>query len=216
MTDSPAHRKPLDPEEQPILDKLLNIRDHLSILKQDRSTYVKSQDVVKYYDEVIVQVEALNKIRETKRDEQNRVDMVLDDCFQLISLFFLTVGRNQEVPAVYSAISTVKRLLDHLKEAGFYSKKDLTSIDRNIEEWQSHVNRGAEHHSEHLVTLLHARIDVCRHTLKELQDSLSRVDPDMMKHHEKLVSILRSLSACNTRSKVRYLLCTVLRESALT
>lgn len=202
MTDSPAIRLPLDPAEQPILDKLLNIRDHLSILKQDRSTYVKSQDVVKFYEQVITQVEAINKIRETKRDEQNRVDTVLDDCFQLISLFFLTVGRNQEAPAVYSAISTVKRLLDHLKEAGFYSAKDLSSIDHKIEEWQTQVDRGREHHSEHLVTLLHARIDVCRATLKELQGSLSRVDPDMMRHHEKLVSILRSLSACNTRSKV--------------
>lgn len=28
------------------------------------------------------------------------VDTVLDDCFQLISLFFLTVGRNNEAPAV--------------------------------------------------------------------------------------------------------------------
>lgn len=29
------------------------------------------------------------------------VDYVLDDCFQLISLLFLTVGRNNEAPAVY-------------------------------------------------------------------------------------------------------------------
>jgi hypothetical protein len=28
------------------------------------------------------------------------VDYVLDDCFQLISLLFLTVGRNNEAPAV--------------------------------------------------------------------------------------------------------------------
>lgn len=202
MTDSPAPRIPLDPAEQPILDKLLTIRDNLSILKSDRSTYVKSHDVVKYYDQVIVQVEALNKLRINKRDEQNRVDTVLDDCFQLISLFFLTIGRNQEAPAVYSAISTVKRLLDHLKEAGFYSLKDLQGIDRKLGEWQASVDRGEDSHSEQLITLLHARIDVCRKTLKELQDSLSRVDPDMMHKHEKLVSILRSLSACNTRSKV--------------
>lgn len=29
------------------------------------------------------------------------VDYVLDDCFQLISLLFLTVGKNNEAPAVY-------------------------------------------------------------------------------------------------------------------
>ena len=28
------------------------------------------------------------------------VDRILEDCFQLISLFFLTIGRNNEAPAV--------------------------------------------------------------------------------------------------------------------
>jgi hypothetical protein len=51
------------------------------------------------------------------------------------------------------------------------------------------------------MTLLEARIDVCYQTLKELQASLSQLDPELMGYYEKLVSILRSLSACNTRSK---------------
>lgn len=204
MTDSPAHRLPLDPKEQPILDRILHIRDQLSILKQDRSTYVKSADVVTHYNSLIAQVDQLNTIRasENKRDEQNRVDTVLDDCFQLISLFFLTIGRNQEAPAVYSAISTVKRLLDHLKEAGFYSPKDLESIAHHVDQWQASVDRGQDEHSESLLTLLSARIDVCKHTLEELQESLSKLDPQMMGTYDKLVSILRSLSACNTRSRV--------------
>lgn len=54
------------------------------------------------------------------------------------------------------------------------------------------------------MTLLEARIDVCRDTLNELQQSLSKLDPQMLGTYEKLVSILRSLSACNTRSKVRH------------
>lgn len=157
---------------------------------------------MKFYDQIIEQVQALNKIRVNKRDEQNRVDTVLDDCFQLISLFFLTIGRNQEAPAVYSAISTVKRLLDHLKEAGFYSPKDLESIHLHIDEWQASVDRGKDSHSDDIITLLEARIAVCNATLKELQDSLSRLDPKTMDKYEKLVSIIRSLSACNTRSKV--------------
>lgn len=202
MTDSPAFQYPLDPKEQPILDRLYVIRDQLALLKSDRSTYVKSQDVLSAYNKVIEQVESLNDARANKRDEQNRVDIVLDDCFQLISLFFLTIGRNQEAPAVYSAVSTVKRLLDHLKEAGFYSGKDLESIERHMKQWKEHVQRGKADHSPQLMTLLEARIDVCMVTLKELQDSLSRLDPEMYGVYEKLVSILRSLSACNTRSRV--------------
>ncbi|KAL1302166.1 hypothetical protein AAFC00_002597 [Neodothiora populina] len=201
MTDSPAFRIPIDANEQPILDNVLNIRDKLSLLKQDRSTYVRSQDVITLYNEVIQQVEKLNAIRQSKRGEQNRVDTVLDDCFQLISLFFLTIGRNQEAPAVYSAISTVKRLLDHLKEAGFYSPKDLESIQHNLDKWQESVERGKDTHSPELMTLLEARITVCRNTLEELQKSLSKLSPDKVDTYEQLVSILRSLSACNTRSK---------------
>lgn len=72
MTDSPLPRIPLDPKEQPILDKLQSIRTGLELLKRDRSTYVKSQDVLKLYDQVIEQVIVLNEIRVTKRLEQNK------------------------------------------------------------------------------------------------------------------------------------------------
>lgn len=71
-TDSPAVRTPLDPKEQPILDRVLAIRDELSLLKQDRTTYVRSQDVMTLYQQVIEQVEQLNQIRTHKRTEQNR------------------------------------------------------------------------------------------------------------------------------------------------
>lgn len=72
MTDSPFVRAPLDPSEQPILDNLLQIRAQLEFLKQDKSTYVKSQDVIALYKLVVEQVEILNQLRKDKRDEQNR------------------------------------------------------------------------------------------------------------------------------------------------
>ena len=85
MTDSPFQRNPLDPKEQPILDRVLYIRDKLQILKQDRSTYIKSQDVMGLYDAVIEQVEVLNQIRQSKPDEQNRgrnsCDMYIHELF---------------------------------------------------------------------------------------------------------------------------------------
>lgn len=74
MTDSPAVQAPLDPREAPILDRVLFLRDKLSLLKQDKSTYIKSNDVLSLYDEVIEQVHQLNIIREEhgKPLEQNR------------------------------------------------------------------------------------------------------------------------------------------------
>ena len=73
MTDSPAVQIPLDPKEQPILDQVLNIRDKLSLLKRDRTTYIKSHDVLALYEEVIEQVHLLNVIRKehSKQLEQN-------------------------------------------------------------------------------------------------------------------------------------------------
>jgi hypothetical protein len=74
MTDSPAAQAPLDPNEAPILDRVLAVRGKLSVLKQDKSTYVKTHDVLALYDEVIEQVHQLNVLRkEHERPlEQNR------------------------------------------------------------------------------------------------------------------------------------------------
>ncbi|CAI6338555.1 unnamed protein product [Periconia digitata] len=201
MTDSPAVRIPLDPTEQPILDTLLSIRTKLELLKQDRSTYVKSQDVIELYDQVIAQVELLNQIRTTKRLEQNRVDTVLDDCFQLISLAYMTIGKTHEAPAVYAFISTVKRLLDHIEEAHFYSAKDLESIGTQLKNARGYLDKGKESYSPHLLTLLDARIQVCEETLARLELAQSHLTEELRPKYDKLVSILRSLAGCNTRSK---------------
>jgi hypothetical protein len=74
MTDSPAVQVALNPQEQPILDCILRLRDQLFLLKQDKSTYIKSQDVLRLYDEVVEQVHLLNLLREEhgKPLEQNR------------------------------------------------------------------------------------------------------------------------------------------------
>lgn len=72
MADTPTFAPPLDPREQPILDNLLKIREQLIALKQDRSTYVKSSDVLPLYDKVGDQVKLLNTIREDKPQEDNR------------------------------------------------------------------------------------------------------------------------------------------------
>ncbi|KAL8883769.1 MAG: hypothetical protein Q9215_008033, partial [Flavoplaca cf. flavocitrina] len=203
MTDSPDFQNPLDPKEQPILDRLLVIRDKLSILKQDRSTYIKSHDVLDLYEHIIQQVHLLNIIREDhdKPLEQNQVDKVLDDCFQLISLFFLTIGRNNEAPAVYSMTSTIRRLLDHLKEAAFYSPKDLESASHALDSMQETLKRGEESHSPHLLKLLRHRLETCRQLLSDLQSSLADLSPELTPTYERLVSILRSISAANTRQK---------------
>jgi len=57
----------------------------------------------------------------------------------------------------------------------------------------------------HIVTLLKNRIDICETVLAQLQEVLSRLPPDLEPTYDKLVSILRSLSACSVKPKVRLL-----------
>jgi hypothetical protein len=72
MTDSPLFRLPLDPQEKPLFENVLHIRNSLELMKQDKSCFMKSNDVQRLYDETLVQVHALNNLRTNKRDEQNQ------------------------------------------------------------------------------------------------------------------------------------------------
>ncbi|KAJ5487831.1 hypothetical protein N7530_002131 [Penicillium desertorum] len=201
--ESPAIPVPLDPREQPILENLLRTRDALLLIKRDKSSYVKSRDVLPLYEEVIAEVEKLNSVRkeQDRRLVHNRLDYVLDDCFQLISLLFLTVGKNNEAPAVYSLATTIQRLLDHLEEAGFYSSKDLNSITKTLESTRETLERGRNTYSPALLTLLESRLQQCEQSLAKLQNGLAVLAAPLAQTHETLVSILRSTSAVNTRSK---------------
>jgi hypothetical protein len=201
MANSPVPWVPLDPAEQPVLDKLLEARTQLELLKQDRSTYVKSCDVSKCYRAVVEQVGILNGIREKKPIEQNKLDLVLDDCFQLISLAYLTMGKTQEAPAVYSAISTIRRLLDHLREAAFFSPKDLQSIRGKLQEYREVIERGKDSYCPHLMTLLNTRLQICHESLAHLEHLLAPLTPELSPTYEKLVSISRCLSSCNLKPK---------------
>jgi len=221
MADTPTLPPPLDPREKPILESLMRIRDELTLLKTDRTTYVKSSDVIPLYDRVVDQVKLLNEIRIDKPQETNQgwaklsqvkssapltrmsvVDRVLDGCFQLLSLFFMTIGRNNEAPAAYALSSTIKRLLDHLTEVDLYSANDLVHISSTLENLRVIVKNAEDKYSPKLITLLSNRIEVCQGLLSNLQNRLNRLGGDLPKIYEKLISILRSISLANTRSKV--------------
>lgn len=72
MAETPNLAPPLDPREEPILDSLLELRDELTRLKQDRTTYVRSSDVMPLYEKVVDQVRLLNEIRVDKPTENNK------------------------------------------------------------------------------------------------------------------------------------------------
>jgi hypothetical protein len=130
----------------------------------------------------------------------------MDSCFQLLSLFYLTIGRNNEAPAAYSLTSTIKRLLDHLIEADLYSAKDLESIGATLDRLSHSVKQAAtrtdgNQHSPVVITLVANRVELCQTLLKKLQERLKRLAEPLLDTHEKLVSILRCIALANTKAK---------------
>ena len=64
------------------------------------------------------------------------------------------------------------------------------------------IRRGKDKHSPHLLTLLANRLDACQTILQKLQNAFSDLSPELNASYEKMVSILRSLAAANTRCNV--------------
>ncbi|KAI1751287.1 hypothetical protein F4782DRAFT_505307 [Xylaria castorea] len=200
--DTPKIPAPQDEGEKQVLEKLVAIQDQLLLRKLDRTTYVRSQDVMGLYDETVYQVRRLNEIRSGKSVEENRVDRVVDSCFQLLSLFFMTIGRNNEAPAAYALTSTIKRLLDHLTEADLFSAKDLESMSHTLEHLSKIIHNTSTTESEPwLETLIASRIERCRVSLNKLQKKVEDIAEPLRSTAERLVSILRQMAVVNTKSK---------------
>ncbi|KAK4179901.1 hypothetical protein QBC36DRAFT_321485 [Triangularia setosa] len=199
--ETPAITMPNDAREQQILERLTAIRDQLLLLKMDRTKYIRSQDVMVHYQELVEQVKLLNEVRKGEHPGENRLDKVLESCFQLISLFFMTIGRTTDVPAAYALTSTVKRLLDHLTEAGLFSPKDLDSLSDTLGRLDGILKNANAQHSPYLVELLSKREELCKTMLSKLREKLDELDKPLQAIYERLISIMRSMSLANTKTK---------------
>lgn len=214
--DTPAIPLPQDEREKEILDRLLLIRDQLLLLKQDRTKYIRSKDVMGLYEQIIDEVRHINEVRSSSPENagENRLDKVMESCFQLLSLFFMTIGRTNEAPAAYSLTSTIRRLLDHLTESNLFSAKDLDSMAKTLDQLSKTVNEPDSRHSPYLVQLISKRVALCQTSLRNLQKQLEALDESLLSVHEKLISIFRSLSLANTKAKVCSTDCLRLRTPA--
>lgn len=114
----------------------------------------------------------------------------------------MTIGRNSEAPAAYALTSTIKRLLDHLSEANLYSGKDLASMNKTLDMLEGIVSKAGHNNSPYLSELLGKRVELCKSRIAELQSRLDRLGEPLPHIHEKLISILRSMSLANTKAKV--------------
>lgn len=115
----------------------------------------------------------------------------------------MTIGRTQEAPAAYALTSTIKRLLDHLTEADLYSAKDLNSMAHTLSQLDKVMTATNPSHSPYIVELLANRLELCHSSLANLKKRVDELQDPLQSMHERLISILRSMSLANTKAKVR-------------
>ncbi|PVF97929.1 hypothetical protein CPB86DRAFT_705992 [Serendipita vermifera] len=165
-------------EESPILEALSTIRNRLTALKRDTVDFVKPQDVVSLYQAT-----------------PNRIDTTLADVFQLLSLFFLTIGRTKECPAIYSQVVSIRQLLDHMRESMVYSEADLGPFQKRLEELRQVVKDDAANNPPAMVQLLERKLNQCDAIVKEMTESLSVLSPELVPLHQRLVTMRRQFAA---------------------
>ncbi|AJW03802.1 BBM_1a_G0052460.mRNA.1.CDS.1 [Saccharomyces cerevisiae] len=235
------HPQIVPKEEESILNYLLEVRSSLAKLKQNRTQYLNSKDVQTTYQHVLTKVRELDDIRKNSHETpaksaatlihstelHNRVDSVLDDVFQLLSLCFLTVGLKNSAPATYASLSTVESLLEHLNESNVFTHHDLSPIKERLEEISKIVeqknsspaydedgndDRLREIDNERKKNkieedlLLRAKLKHCKDEYDILEGKLEEIDPSLSTIMEKLFRIRRGLlslvaSAKKTMSK---------------
>ncbi|KAF8421923.1 hypothetical protein EV426DRAFT_699410 [Tirmania nivea] len=189
-------------QHQDYLHKLKEIRDHLSQVRKDRTVYVRSEDVLKQYSLLCQQIHAVSHMDKDndKLGDLSKVYLLITDCFLLVSLFFLTIGKNNEPPATFAALAVIKRLIHHLTESGNFSGKDLHPIEQKLAEISVIIENGKESHPPEIIAQLEPLVNDSYAALKPLREKLSQIPLDLQPLHEKLVSIRRSIKGCEARS----------------
>lgn len=237
------HPQDVPKEEESILNYLLGVRNLLGQLKQNRRQYLNSKEVQTIYQQVLTKVRELDQIRKNSHDTpsssattlihstelHNRVDSVLDDVFQLLSLSFLTVGLKNSAPATYASLSTVQRLLEHLNESNVFTQHDLRPIRERLLEISKIVENSSyknETGGDNLETiddrlpetdrkfyeernknkieedlLLRAKLQHCLDEYHSTESKVEEIDPNLTSIMEKLFEIRRGLLSLAASSK---------------
>ncbi|KAI8341273.1 hypothetical protein BC941DRAFT_203851 [Chlamydoabsidia padenii] len=196
---------PIPLEEAPILEKLICIRHKLSALKKDRDTYPRADTIISLYQQVEQQVEVLTNVRcgdVWSSKNRNRVNDVLDDVMSLLSLFFMSIGRNREYPAVYAQLVTVERYLDQLSQMGIYTDRILVEIEERLTDIGTIINEDrdpSDDHPTYFLDLLKKKYTKSKDALNSLLSTIREVSPELKPLQEDLVELRRQLAVVAQR-----------------
>ncbi|KAL9540165.1 hypothetical protein MBANPS3_009832 [Mucor bainieri] len=182
-------------KEIPILESLITIRHRLSALKKDREAHPDASLIIPLYKEIETQVELLNETRTGdiwNAASRNRLNDVLDDIMALLSLFFMSIGRNRESPAVYVQLVTVERYLDQLSHMGTYTDTILLENQERLDDIENILYSDASDST--FVKVLKHKLEKCKSSLSDLLANTQDVSESLKPLHEELISLRRKLA----------------------
>ncbi|CAK9786470.1 unnamed protein product [Cutaneotrichosporon oleaginosum] len=204
-------------EELPVLESFINIRNRLTALKKDSTKFIRAQDVLAIYKEIVKQLGKLTDIREERTEgsssintpipggfEPNRVDTIIADVFSLISLMFLTVGKSRESPAIYGQIASMRQILTHLDESGIYTEAYLQGFKDRIDQLRDIIkhDRDEQKHPEAVLKYMSWKLDGNDAILRNLMESLGVLNVELVPIHNRLVAMRKQLIALASQPKV--------------
>ena len=181
--------------------KILTKVTKLNAIREERRISDAAQDATKDSDAPEISGGMSNSDYTTTKN--TRVDTMLVDVFYLLSLFFLTVGRSRECPAMFSQIGCMKQLLDHMDESAVYTEADLTPFISRIQELREIIKNDERQNKPppQLTKLMAHKLEACQQVVNRLQNSLSVISVELLAIHQKLVQIRRQLNAAAARPK---------------
>ncbi|CAO3609492.1 unnamed protein product [Mucor hiemalis] len=182
-------------QEIPVLESLITIRHKLSALKKDRESYPDANLITSLYKETEKQVEIVNDIRTGdiwSPATRNRLNDVLDDIMALLSLFFMSVGRNRESPAVYVQLVTVERYLDQLAHMGTYTDTILLENKERLDDIENILY--CDESGSCFIEILKHKLKMCKESLSSLLLTIQDVSPTLKPLHDELINLRRHLA----------------------
>lgn len=174
------------------------------------------------YNSVVKQITRLNAIRDEQQQshsalnpapgsstkpppppEANRVDQLLADVFGLLSLFFLTVGKSRETPAIYCQIASMRQILSHMDESGAYTEQFLIPFRERLDQLRSVIKQDSLEgkHPEPIVRLMIRKLEGVERQLDELFQSLTVLSVELVPIHQRLVQLRKELAALAAEPK---------------
>ncbi|KAK6533846.1 hypothetical protein TWF281_005197 [Arthrobotrys megalospora] len=202
----------------PDIEQLRSIRARLDQLRNDRDHYIKASDIETLFrslnsDAHVREIDlhdiSGDRVLPHYDNDKSPVSRLLEEVLLLLSLSYMTIGKNNELPAVYSSLVVIKTLLYHLKNAGAYSRQDLKSLEAKFDDVDRIIENGKDkyEHMDHgsrqmWLQFFKSQLEDCRRSLVPVKQNLEGLSHQLDPLYEKLVSLIRQITAAGSRPKV--------------